>query len=750
MKKISQVLIILLLLAIFSCCTNPAEPVQEDDNPYNLQIEFIDNDIVELSWESNNSNNNSFIISKKSGEAEWNNNYCEIGSGTTSLIDTIPTQSFIIYSYYLKEILDNTIVGVSDTVAWISDINFPTEFSVEQVKQDSIKLIWHDNSYGEFLYKIDRKIGNDVWDENHLIYEPNPNNGYYSYMTCMDYIEVVEDTIFYRICILNGISISNFNETSIFTTLLPPENLIATIEENNIRLNWIENCQIETGFIIERKCHGGEYQVIETVGANITSWLDCNLDPSLIYYYRVKMFSDELSSEYSNTAIGNIDHEGYWVPFDYPTIQDAIDALYSSEEIVILPGIYHENIQINDKYPIINSFYSLFGEERFIEQTIIDGEQNGSVFAFINCDSESPSISGLTIRNGSGNYSDVTGGGWYYYSGGGILCENSNLTINNVIIKENSAEIGGGIACLQSSNCVITNSIITDNFSNGSLSENGGGIYCNDSQLIIDETEISYNTASSGGGGLLIMGSDSQITNSLISNNQADGSAGGIYIRTGSDVTLENVVIADNTSSFSGGGIVSSHTSPIMRNIILSGNSSNLGGGIAFWSYQEPIFENILIINNNANFGGGIYSLSVDINITNVTAFGNNAYYGGGVLYCDHYADPIIMNSIFWDNSPQEIMIEEGGLPGSEGSVTILYSDILGGAENISTVNPNSISWLEGNIIENPLFINPISENFHLQEDSPCIDAGNPDPEYNDVDGTINDMGVYGGPNAGL
>jgi predicted outer membrane repeat protein len=735
---------------IISCSNNPSEPDQEDVNPYNLQIELIDDNVVELSWEGNVSNNNSFIIAKKNGELQWIDNYHELCYGTTSLLDTIYTQSFVIYSYYLKEISNNSVVGISDTVAWFSINSIPNEFSAEQIKQDSIKLTWHDNSYGEFVYKIDKKIGNGNWVENHLFYEPNPTNGYNSYMSCVDHNEAVGDTIFYRICILNGISKSDYIECSTFSSLLSPSNLKAVIEDNGIRLNWTENCLIETGFIIERKCHGGEFQVIDTVGSDITSWLDINLDPSLIYYYHVMMFSDEFISEYSNTVIGNINHEGYWVPLDYPTIQDAIDASYSLATVIVLPGIYNANIQINNKYPIINSFYSVIGEEQYIEQTIIDGSQNGSVFSFVNCDSDSPSISGLTIRNGSGNYSDVTGGGLYYYSGGGILCENSNLTINNVIIKENSTEIGGGIACVQASNCIITNSTITDNLSNGSLSQNGGGIYCNDSQLIIDETEISNNTATTGGGGILIIESVSQITNSLISNNHSSGSAGGIYIRTGSDVTLENLIILENTSSFSGGGIVSSHTSPIMRNIVFSGNSSGKGGGIAFWSYQEPTFENILIINNNATYGGGIYSLSVDINITNVTAYGNNASYGGGVLYCDHYADPIIMNSIFWNNSPQEIMIEEGGLPGTEGSVTILYSDISGGAENISTVNPNSISWLYGNIIENPSFINPISENFHLQVNSPCIDAGNPDTEYNDVDGTINDMGVYGGPNAGL
>ena len=43
-----------------------------------------------------------------------------------------------------------------------------------------------------------------------------------------------------------------------------------------------------------------------------------------------------------------------------------------------------------------------------------------------------------------------------------------------------------------------------------------------------------------------------------------------------------------------------------------------------------------------------------------------------------------------------------------------------------------------------PLFVS--NRDFHLSENSPCKNAGNPEPEYNDFDGTRNDQGAYGGP----
>ena len=52
----------------------------------------------------------------------------------------------------------------------------------------------------------------------------------------------------------------------------------------------------------------------------------------------------------------------------------------------------------------------------------------------------------------------------------------------------------------------------------------------------------------------------------------------------------------------------------------------------------------------------------------------------------------------------------------------------------------------EGNMNIDPLFTDPENGDYHLQGTSPCIDAGNPDSEYNDTDGSRNNMGAYGGP----
>ena len=50
-----------------------------------------------------------------------------------------------------------------------------------------------------------------------------------------------------------------------------------------------------------------------------------------------------------------------------------------------------------------------------------------------------------------------------------------------------------------------------------------------------------------------------------------------------------------------------------------------------------------------------------------------------------------------------------------------------------------------GDITTDPLFTD-ITAGYTLQISSPCKNAGNPNPAYNDLDGSIGDIGLYGGP----
>ena len=56
---------------------------------------------------------------------------------------------------------------------------------------------------------------------------------------------------------------------------------------------------------------------------------------------------------------------------------------------------------------------------------------------------------------------------------------------------------------------------------------------------------------------------------------------------------------------------------------------------------------------------------------------------------------------------------------------------------------------LHGGVIDyGSINTNPkLNGNFTLASDSPCIDKGPSDPQYNDRDGSRNDIGMFGGHN---
>ena len=82
------------------------------------------------------------------------------------------------------------------------------------------------------------------------------------------------------------------------------------------------------------------------------------------------------------------------------------------------------------------------------------------------------------------------------------------------------------------------------------------------------------------------------------------------------------------------------------------------------------------------------------------------------------------------------------GISGDPGSV-------LDGALNNFFDNTSDylgVSASPGDFVADPLLVDPGLLNFHLQLASPCRDAGVSAPEFNDKDGSRNDIGADGGP----
>ncbi len=191
------------------------------------------------------------------------------------------------------------------------------------------------------------------------------------------------------------------------------------------------------------------------------------------------------------------------------------------------------------------------------------------------------------------------------------------------------------------------------------------------------------------GGGILVAASSATIIDCTITGNAATADGGGVHI-TGSP-TFVNCRIVDNSTPQSGGGIACRAGEPLLINCLIAGNSAqHEGGGIS--CYRDAWVQ-----------------------LYNCTVTGNAATTAGGVFGDSDPGGAMLVNSIVWNNVPQEVIVESGDL-------VVRHCDIRGGPPG------------EGNLDADPLFVDPDGpdndpntwqdNDFRLSAGSPCIDAG--------------------------
>jgi hypothetical protein len=481
--------------------------------------------------------------------------------------------------------------------------------------------------------------------------------------------------------------------------------------------------------------------------------------------------------------IGSILH----VPSEYSTIQEAIDAAGDGDTVLVADGVYKgegnrdidfrgkkiwlksENgagnciIDCNGSESYSRGFYFRGGEDA---DSILDGltitngykENGGGIY----CVGSSPAITNCTFTGNRAkwvSYYGSTGGALCNfggspvitnctfnnnsaYKGGAIFNEWSKPTITNCTFSGNSASRYGGAMYNYVSNPAMTNCTFTGN------SGHHGGAICNegDSNTVVTNCAFTDNSAEYGDGGAICnynydhdydITCNSVITNCTFTGNSAGYRGGAIcnyndgYPGT-SNSTVTNCTFSGNSAGRSGGAMCNWGYNSTVTNCTFRNNTSARTGGAMFNLGGNTVVTNCAFSGNSASEdGGAMYNFRGSSTVTNCTFSGNL----DGAVYNAYESSPVITNCILWGNGPQEIFNDE------DSNTAITYSDVQGGWEG------------EGNIDAEPLFVDPCNGDYHLFEDSPCIDAGDPNyaagPNETDLDGNPRvvdgrvDMGAY-------
>ena len=316
--------------------------------------------------------------------------------------------------------------------------------------------------------------------------------------------------------------------------------------------------------------------------------------------------------------------------------------------------------------------------------------------------------------------------------------KNDTLTISHTIIDAGYANhaitLNSGEKKISISGFTIRNGI----------AGGGGAIYCGNSVTAELKDLVLENNIATFGGGILSYHSANLVLDNIdfIGNSCTEQSFGGAIAAYDSNIELSNCNFLRNEASH-GGAIYSSFSNINIEQSLFDENQASRGGAIKS-IYSAIELTNTLFINNYAaNYGSSLYiDLSSKFDITNATFSNNNSKFSWGNIFLQDDSQLNITNSIIWDNIGLDLFISGYGLPCP---VDISYSDFINDPSKIITNNNSDFFSEIGNICQDPLFLDANNNDYRLSPISPARNKGNPESEYNNSNGTRNDMGAFGG-----
>jgi len=390
------------------------------------------------------------------------------------------------------------------------------------------------------------------------------------------------------------------------------------------------------------------------------------------------------STWYVNAVSGSDSNSGTSWTDAFKTIAHALDVAQNGDTIIVADATYHEHdLDFQGKKIHLKSANGP-------ANCIIDCQQQGRAFYFHSGETTDSILEGFTVRNGKvsdtcggavlcmnnscptitncvfeNNKAVDTNGQYEYEDGGAIDCESSSPTITNCTFSGNSAHYHGGAILCYNSSPTVKDCAFNDNNTN----EEGGAIFCYYSNPSIEGCAFNGNIAGNYGGAIFCRDSSNPVVTdcAFVSNSAANYHGGALYCLAGSNPTLTNCAFSGNSAKYSGGAIFCYSSSPTLSGCTFSANSADNGGAIASNSSSTLSLRNSILWNNSASSEGN------------------------------------------------EIYIEDAGA-----SCTLNYC----------CVDNTGYGGQTGNIAESdcihqdPQFVNPANGDYHLQNTSPCIDAG--------------------------
>lgn len=279
---------------IFSEVRPPATP----DAPLNLTAEGISTSQIRLGWTDRSSNETAFEIERFAfGIFGGFSRIATVAANTTTFVDGgFGPESSTLYriravnaegaSPYANEAAA-TLLAVAPSA--------PTDLAATATSATEIELRWQDTSLNEQGFKVEQAKDGGPFVElaqrapaDATIFVDSPLEPGHRYT--------------YRIRAFNSGGDSAYSAAASADTDAPSNLTARTISKSQIALAWVDNKTDESGFRIERSTDLVTFTEVATVGPNSTSATVGHLRRGTTYYFRVRAFTANATTAYSNVA----------------------------------------------------------------------------------------------------------------------------------------------------------------------------------------------------------------------------------------------------------------------------------------------------------------------------------------------------------------------------------------------------------------------------------------------------------------
>lgn len=344
------------------------------------------------------------------------------------------------------------------------------------------------------------------------------------------------------------------------------------------------------------------------------------------------------------------------------SIQMAVDGAAPGTCVVINPGIYTQNVVIDDADDGLTITSTNLAQPNL---TRIRGGTSltppNPTFQFVTGVTQT-SLCGLNIVLGNAGVQVLTGAQAFLYQN---RIENNNRTGNGGGVLVN----GAGAFALLVDNAIVLNS----------ASAGGGGISVEaDASAIIRGNRVTTNIADSGpGGAIRVDNALAQISTNDLLDNRSDGAGAGISINAPSgSMIVENNLVSNNRST-TGNGASVNFTDVAGSTSVLSFIFNDLSGNIA----------------DNGSGGGIFLGPDTMSDITLNRMVGNDISADGGGVYCTGNSVPYIQNNLIQANLSPNCDAEGGGVYVGQFNLAEVRDNII--KDNLSQLGGGLICLLK-------------------------------------------------------